>query len=194
MIRAIRVLGLFAATLILSALSVPRTAVADDTALWAALRDGRAIAVMRHALAPGTGDPANFALNDCGTQRNLDDRGRAQARAIGQQFAANGIPAAEVLTSQWCRCRDTARLLGLGEPSDRPELNSFFRNMAQRDAQTRELKAWLQANPAQGARILVTHQVNVSALTGRFTRSGEIIVTEVTADGAVNVLGSLRPG
>ncbi len=72
------------------------------------------VAIMRHAIAPGTGDPSGFDIGDCSTQRNLDDRGRKQARKVGQAFRAAGIAVDRVLTSQWCRCRETARLLELG--------------------------------------------------------------------------------
>lgn len=187
--RTIRIL--FAAALLVSVLGVDNARA--DARLWSMLRSGEAIAVMRHALAPGTGDPANFRIGDCTTQRNLNERGRDQARAIGAAFKRNGITVAEVLTSQWCRCRETAELLSLGEPRDLSVINSFFQDMERRDAQTTELKLWLQANPHSGSRVLVTHQVNVSALTGRFTRSGEIIVATLRDDGTVRVHGSLLP-
>ena len=103
---------------------------------WDALDTPGAFAIMRHALAPGTGDPARFALDDCSTQRNLDDRGRAQARRIGAAFAERGITFGAVLTSQWCRCRDTATLLALGPVKDAPAFNSFFRNRRQEGPRT----------------------------------------------------------
>ena len=81
---------------------------------------------MRHATAPGTGDPAEFQLDDCATQRNLSAVGREQARATGARLRAAGITSAEVYSSQWCRCLETARLLGLGEVLELPALNSFF--------------------------------------------------------------------
>ena len=87
---------------------------AADEALWRAVRAGRAVAIMRHALAPGTGDPAGFRLDDCSTQRNLSAAGRQQAREIGARFRAHGIERARVFSSQWCRCRETAEGLGLG--------------------------------------------------------------------------------
>ena len=95
----------------LSAAAQPQT---DEAGLWAALRDGGHVALIRHALAPGTGDPAGFRVDDCATQRNLSPAGRAQARAIGERFRANGIDTAALFSSQWCRCLDTARELALG--------------------------------------------------------------------------------
>ncbi|SIO38010.1 Histidine phosphatase superfamily (branch 1) [Rhodovulum sp. ES.010] len=164
---------------------LPSLAAAND---WAALDRPGAIAIMRHALAPGTGDPAGFQLDDCATQRNLDARGRAQARAIGAAFRERGIAFDRVLTSQWCRCRETAELLGLGPVVETPALNSFFGDFPRREAQTRAARDLLAA--AEGRPMLVSHQVNISALTGRGTRSGEVLVIRLDGE-AVEVLGSI---
>lgn len=164
---------------------LPLCAAAND---WKALEQPGAIAMMRHALAPGTGDPASFRLDDCATQRNLDARGRAQARAIGAALRERGIAFETVLSSQWCRCRETAELLGLGNVAEAPELNSFFGNFERRDRQTRATLNLL--SKIDGRAMLVSHQVNISALTGRGTRSGEILVIRMV-DGAVEVLGSI---
>ena len=143
---------------------------------------------MRHARALGTGDPADFRLDDCTTQRNLDSRGREQARAIGAAFRDRGITFDVVLTSQWCRTRETADLLALGEVVEAPELNSFFRDFDQQDPQTRATLDLLSRT--EGRPILVSHQVNISALTGQGTRSGEVLVIRMT-DSTVEVLGSI---
>lgn len=172
--------------LLLLALFMGGAASAND---WDTLEAPGAIAIMRHALAPGTGDPSNFALDDCATQRNLDDRGRQQARAIGQAMRDRDVGFDIVLTSQWCRTRETAALLGLGSPVDAPSLNSFFQDFSTRAAQTRATLELLAST--QGRRMLVTHQVNISALTGVGTRSGEIIVFRVQ-DGRVEVLGRIQ--
>jgi phosphohistidine phosphatase SixA len=171
------------------ALAAAPTAAAGG---WAALRRPGAVAVMRHARAPGTGDPADFTLGDCSTQRNLDGRGRAQARAIGAAFRDRGIGVDAVYTSQWCRCRETAALLELGEPQDLPALNSFFADRSTRDAQTRAVRAFLADRPAEARLVLVTHFVNIRALTGRGVRSGEIVVIDTDAEGDVQVLGEIR--
>ena len=89
-------------------------AAQSDAELWAALREGEAFVMIRHALAPGTGDPTSFILEDCGTQRNLDGQGRDQAAAIGALFRDAGIRAPAVYSSQWCRCLDTAELMNIG--------------------------------------------------------------------------------
>ncbi len=167
------------------------SAADDDVRLWQAVRTGTAIAVMRHALAPGTGDPANFTLDDCATQRTLSDEGRRQARSIGGRFRDNGISSATVFSSAWCRCRETAELLDLGPVTTLPLLNSFFRLKDRQRAQTRALKEWLSRRPTDQAQLLVTHQVNITALTGVFPRSGEIVVVHTEPDGEIRVLGTL---
>ncbi len=169
-----------------------RPAAAQETdRLWEALRAGTAFAMMRHTLAPGTGDPANLTLGDCATQRNLSEEGRRQAALTGDRFRENGIAQARVFSSAWCRCRDTAVLMALGPVETLAPLNSFFRNFERRDPQTEALKRWLADNQTGTPLVLVTHQVNISALTGVATRSGEIVVARLEKDGSVSVLGSL---
>jgi phosphohistidine phosphatase SixA len=146
-------------------------------------------AILRHALAPGTGDPENFQLGDCSTQRNLDARGRAQSRAIGAALRAAGITADRVLTSQWCRSAETARLLGLGPVVEEPALNSFFADRSTRSAQTEATRRLLAALPREATAILVSHQVNITALTGIYPRSGEVVVIEVNEAGDVLPIG-----
>ena len=164
-------------------------------AQWEALKRPGAVAIMRHAIAPGTGDPETFRLGDCSTQRNLDGRGRAQARAIGAAIRAAGVEVDRVLTSQWCRSRETAELLGLGPVQEMPALNSFFEDRSTRDRQTRALRDWLAALPEDERVILVTHQVNITALTGRGVASGEVFVLDVGPGGSVEVADEilLRP-
>lgn len=169
----------------------PTVAMADDAALWAALRSGDAFAMIRHALAPGTGDPSNFDIANCDTQRNLDAEGRAQAEALGARFRAEGLDGIPVRTSAWCRCRDTADLMALGPVEVLPPLNSFFRKMKRRAPQTEALKAWLGERPDNEPIILVTHQVNITALTNVFPRSGEIIVVRRSDAGTFEVIGRL---
>src|SRR5262245_11610303 len=104
------VLALLALPLVASA-----PAVADERAAWSALRSGGSVALVRHGDAPGgAGDPPGFKLEDCSTQRNLSAKGRVQAEAVGKRFKAEGIAVAKVLSSPWCRCLDTARLMDLG--------------------------------------------------------------------------------
>lgn len=165
----------------------------DDAGLWQALRNGEAFAIMRHAMAPGTGDPSNFKLGDCTTQRNLSERGRTQARTAGSLFRRNGVTKASVYSSQWCRCQETARLLNLGPVNDLAPLNSFFRNYDRSAPQTRALRKWLDAYRGSKPLVLVTHQVNITALTGRGVRSGEIVIFKMKPNGRRSVLGSIIP-
>lgn len=167
-------------------------AYADETALWQALRSPGHVAVMRHALAPGGGDPESFKLRDCATQRNLSDSGRGQAKRIGDRLRANGVTAARVYSSQWCRCLETARLLGFGEITELPALNSFFQSMDRQEDQTATLKAWIKGQPLTTPTILVTHQVNITALTDIFPASGELIVLRRAGNGTLAVVGTVE--
>lgn len=161
-------------------------AAAND---WDALNQPGVFAIMRHALAPGGGDPANLRIGDCSTQRNLDARGREQARTIGAEFKARGIAFDAIYSSQWCRTRETAELLDLGPVQEWPSLNSFFSDFSTRDSQTRESLNLIAG--LAGARVmLVTHQVNISALTGRGTRSGEVLIVRRGTD-RLDVLGAV---
>lgn len=155
---------------------------------WDALSKPGAIAIMRHALAPGTGDPTNMTVGDCNTQRNLDDHGRDQARAIGSALRHRGIKFDVVLSSQWCRTKETAELLGMGPVVEAAPLNSFFDDYSTRDVQTQQTRELIAKT--EGRLMLVTHQVNIFALTGQSTRSGEILVFRTNA-ALVEVLGSI---
>ena len=167
------------------ALLLAGPAAAND---WQALEQPGAFAIMRHALAPGTGEPPGFELGDCSTQRNLDTGGRAQTAAIGEAFRERGHIFDVVLTSQWCRCRETAALLALGPVQEAPAFNSFFRDAGRRAEQT---QAAIDLLRDRGDLLLVvTHQVNISALTGRGTRSGEVLVVRHAGD-RLAVLGSI---
>lgn len=176
-----------AALLFASIASGPADAAEDA---WAALREPGTHVVMRHASAPGTGDPDDFRLGDCSTQRNLDDGGRAQARRIGDAIRAAGIAVDLVLTSQWCRARETADLIAVAPVEDEPALNSFFENRSDADQATEALRARLAGLSGRKA-VLVTHQVNITALTGVFPASGEMVVIATDEAGAATVRGRI---
>ncbi len=165
-----------------------------DENLWEVLRSGTAVGLIRHTLAPGGGDPAHFQLEDCATQRNLSAAGRQQARAIGAAFRRNGIATARVLSSRWCRCLDTARLLDLGPVEPFPPLDSFFAYPERADSQMAALREFLSRPYAGSPRVLVTHQVNITALTNVMPQSGELIIVQPLTGGQVRVLGRLEPG
>lgn len=185
------VLGLLASLFTAQHL-VAADANTEEKALWDALRSPSHFALMRHALAPGMGDPGNFTLGRRETQRNLSEQGRQQAQRIGALFRENGIESAQMFTSEWFRCRDTAELLGLGPVSPLPALNSFFRNYEQKEPRTEALKRWLSQRDMDEPLVLVTHQVNITALTGVYPASGEIVVVAQDAGNGLRVLGSIR--
>jgi phosphohistidine phosphatase SixA len=164
----------------------------NDTELWNSLRFGNSLVLIRHAIATGTGDPNHFKLGDCSTQRNLSAAGRAQAQAIGRQFRAHGIKKARVFSSQWCRCMETAELLELGPVTELPELNSFFKQYERRDVQTQHLKKWLKRATFDHPLVLVTHQVNITALTDFYPASGEMVIVKRSDSGEILVLGSIK--
>ncbi len=166
--------------------------VTGESKLLDAFKTGNHIALIRHALAPGFGDPDNFSLEDCTTQRNLSQSGRDQAARIGLKFRQAGINEAEVYTSQWCRCQETAELLSLGTPRPLPPLNSFFQNFNRKEQQTEALREWLAGQPLEKPLILVTHQVNITAFSDVSPASGEIVLMRRNNDGSFEVAGSIR--
>lgn len=144
------------------------------------LAQGGWVLLMRHAqTVAGTGDPPNFRIGDCATQRNLSDAGRAQARRTGEALRAAGVRIDRTLSSQWCRCEDTARL-AFGAFESAPALNSFFDAPGQGTAQNEAVLRLLGALPAQGNVALVTHQVNITGLTGVYPASGELVAARLT--------------
>ncbi|MGF7160304.1 hypothetical protein FHS85_001927 [Rhodoligotrophos appendicifer] len=172
-------------------LPAPGFAAGPDDAAWQALSaDG--IVLFRHATAPGIGDPPGMSLEDCSTQRNLSEAGRAQARQIGARFRDRGVAPGAVLTSRWCRARETADLAFPGRAKVEPAFDSFFGNQQSREAQTRAARALLLAWRGPGVLFVSTHQVNITALTGRVPSSGEGIVLKPEGDELV-ILGSLKP-
>ncbi len=166
---------------------------ADETAALQALARGEAVLMLRHALAPGVGDPDNFRLGDCSTQRNLNDTGREQARAWGPYLASHGINKARVFTSQWCRCRDTATAMDIGEVTEMPSLNSFFQGRGDRDSQTRATIANVNALPPGPPIVLVSHQVNITALTEVYASSNEGVILALPLTRPATVLGRVSP-
>lgn len=169
-------------------------AVSARADIWQKLRTGRGYAVLlRHALAPGTGDPAGFRLGDCSTQRNLSLDGRLQAISIGAQWRRERVPVDRVLTSRWCRARDTARLLAVGKVTAYPDLDSSFTVSASvAERRTAKVRALLARHAGQpGVLVLVGHQVNITDITGVAPSSGEGVVVQARADGSLRVVGTL---
>ena len=131
---------------------------------------------LRHALAPGFGDPADFQVDDCSTQRNLNDVGRAQARAIGAYMKANRIAPDVILSSRWCRCQDTAREMDVGPFMTHDGLNSFFDGHVDREATLAALRQRMSEIEKGSLVLMVTHQVVITAITGIAPQSGGMVV------------------
>lgn len=167
----------------------------SDEAVWSALQAGRQVVLIRHAITdPGVGDPPGFVAGKCDTQRNLSARGRDDARRIGEAFRARNIPVAEVLSSRWCRCLDTARL-AFGRVTPAPMLDSIFSasEAAERE-KVRQVFAAMERRPATGNLVLVTHNRNIQSLTGLAVAAGEMVVV-VPEGGKFRVIGRLMvPG
>jgi hypothetical protein len=180
--------------------------------LWSQLQQAEThyFVLMRHALAPGTGDPPNFELEDCSTQRNLSEEGRMQARRTGEAFQQRNIEVDQVLSSrrlrrnqipapattvgQWCRCLDTAKLMDLGPVKPFPPLNSFFRDRSTQSEQTAAVRQLMrEQEETPGVTVMVTHFVNISALSGSGVSSGEMVVIAVNPENQLEVVGRIDP-
>ena len=171
--------------------SIARGTIAEPLPLTELAKPGRVL-MLRHAQAPGVGDPPGFRLDDCATQRNLDESGRRQARALGTRLATAGVAAAQVYSSQWCRCLETARLLQLGPVTGLPALNSFFERSQDRDATIAALRAFLASLPPDGPPVvLVTHQFTINAFTSAGTPSGGGSIFQLDGTGNPRWLGTL---
>ena len=157
-----------------------------QTKLANALQDGQHVLLMRHADAPGYGDPQGYQLNQCSTQRNLGERGRKQAQAIGDWLAKQGITKAQIYSSPWCRCFDTATLLNKGGVTREAALGSFFDDMSQAKKQTEDLAKLIQLERIKyptSPIIMVTHHVNIESFTGKALNSGDMILVKVNSSG-----------
>jgi broad specificity phosphatase PhoE len=186
-------------TLLAASAGLPLAAAArgETEGVWQALRSDGHVALMRHGLAPGTFDPPGFKLDDCATQRNLSAEGRSQASRAGDLFRRNGVVAARVFSSEWCRCLETARLLSLGAVTAQPLLN-FHRQgsrtgpgSASDPERVEALRAWISRQDLASPHVLVTHGAVIAALFGAYADSGEIIVVRRGADGALAVAGRI---
>jgi phosphohistidine phosphatase SixA len=144
------------------------------------------VLLMRHANAPGVGDPAGYKLQDCKTQRNLDARGREQAQRTGQWLRSQGVGNALVFSSAWCRCKETAENLAFGTPEPEASLNSFFDNMRQGPQSNLNLQKFIAnqlKTKGDKALVLVTHQVNITEFTGETVGTGDMVLAKVNAAG-----------
>ncbi len=150
------------------------------------LSDASHVLLVRHAYAPGVGDPPGYALDRCETQRVLNDEGRAQAVRLGQWVRSQGVERAAVYSSPWCRCRQTAELLGLGDVTVEASLGSFFGDPRMAGRQNRALQdfiARMLRTRKDRALVLVTHHVNIREFTGRDIGTGDMVLARVDAQG-----------
>jgi len=167
-------------------------ASADDAAdAWKALRAGGHVALMRHADAPGgVGDPPGFRVEDCATQRNLSEKGRADAAKIGARLQREGIAFEKILSSPWCRCIDTAKLLNLGTVGTEATFGNVVVLRDQRDALAAGARALIVKWNGLSNLLVVTHGANIAALTAISPASGEIVVVR-GGSGSVEPVGRL---
>jgi broad specificity phosphatase PhoE len=164
--------------------------VEASESVWDALRTPGAIVVLRHSYAPGGFDPPDSRLDDCSTQRNLDEAGRAQARRIGEAFRQHGIEVGAILSSPRCRCLDTARL-AFGRVEAWEPLQGALQDSARRQRQVAEIKRRMAAHHTGPPLVLVTHGSVVTDLTGQSIRMGAFVALRRTADGSHAVAGHL---
>ena len=177
----------------LAVLAAP--ALADEAAAWAALRAGGHVALIRHASTePGLGDPSGYRRDDCATQRNLSEQGRAESRRIGERFRREGIVLEKVYTSPWCRCRDTATE-AFGRADDWEALSSFFDEPHREPGLTERVKQRIggySTRRPRGAIVMVTHNVNIAALTKLSVGTGEVVVVRPDGCCGLKVVGRIR--
>jgi len=169
----------------------------SSDAIWSALKQGNHIILLRHTeTVAGIGDPPGYRLDDCRTQRNLNDAGRAQARAWGKAVAEKAIPIGGVFSSVWCRCVETATL-AFGQagraPDTWPALNSHFDSASSATLQAEQVRGGIPARMQTAKNlVLVTHQVNITTLTGALPMMGEAVIVRVRTSGDKRQLATLE--
>lgn len=182
------------ALMYLTLVLVAQPAAADQAAAWAALQQGGHVALIRHETTePGVGDPPGYRLEDCASQRNLSHQGREAAIRLGERLRAKGVAVGQVYTSPWCRCRDTA-LLAFGKAEDWDALSSFFDDRIRESERTERVKnrigTYARTQP-KGTVVMVTHQVNILALTNQAIGQGEIVVVRPEGCCSLKLVGRI---
>ena len=168
-------------------LNINNSAFSDDKILKS-LKEGKKLVFIRHAIAPGNGDPNTFDINDCSTQRNLNENGIEESKKIGLFFKNNKIKIDKVLSSQWCRCKDTAKY-AFKNFKTFDALNSFYdeKFAANEAKQIKDLKNYIKRWNSDKNLVLITHFVVISSILNTGASSGEIII----ADKNFNIVGSI---
>ena len=157
---------------------------------WKPAQEGNKVLLIRHSLAPGGGDPTGFKIDDCKTQRNLNRKGINQSKKIGKLFKKNKVPIDQVLSSQWCRCKDTAKY-AFGNFKEFTALNSTFQSPYNKNEpkQLKELYNFVKKWDGKGKNlVLVTHYSIITAVTNAVPSSGEIVITDKNFE----VLGTIQ--
>ncbi len=173
---------------LLAVLALPAQA---DESLWALLKGGGQVVLIRHTITtPGMGDPPGFRLDDCATQRNLTDEGRGHAKRIGEAWRAKGIPVERVLSSPWCRCVETAKL-AFGKSEISVPLSNLFGRPENQAKQVEQMKTLAGTRPKKGNLVLVSHGSTIVALTGVSPGTGEMVVVTPQGGGKFAVAGRL---
>ena len=163
-----------------------------DEALWALLKGGGQVVLIRHALTtPGVGDPDGMKLDDCSTQRNLSDEGRAHARQLGEAFRQRGVAVGRLLSSPWCRSIETAKLAFGTKPELAPALGNLFGRSAEADRQLAGLRPLAGQKPLNGNTVMVSHGSTIAALTGISPNTGEMVVLTPQGGGRFKVAGRM---
>jgi broad specificity phosphatase PhoE len=166
------------------------SAAQASESVWDALRQPGSVVVLRHSYAPGTFDPPGARLDDCSTQRNLDEAGQAQARRIGEAFRGNGITVGQVLSSPRCRCLDTGRL-AFGQARPWMPLQGALNDAQLRQRLVGEIRKTIAAQQSGPPLVLITHGTVITDLTGLTIQMGAFIVLRRAGDGSHTVAGQL---
>jgi len=172
-----KIISLLLKLLIFSLLSIHSHSSEQN---WKSIQEGNKIILIRHSLAPGGGDPIGFKINDCKTQRNLNRAGISQSKKIGKLFKKNKVPIDQILSSQWCRCKDTAKY-AFGDYKEFTALNSTFQSPYDKNEtkQLKQLYSFVKKWDGKGKNlVLVTHYSIITAVTNAVPSSGEIIIAD----------------
>lgn len=165
---------------IITALSFSAFANNQTEKLTSLMKGNGYLLMLRHAKAPGFGDPSNIKIGDCSTQRNLNNEGKLQATKIGEVLKQNNIQASAIFSSQWCRCLETAKLLDMGEVKELPSLNSFFEKTQNKEPNLKALRSFINSQDTNKKLIImVTHQVTISAISGEYVSSGDGVLLKL---------------
>lgn len=187
-----RLVGLSLAALFGGLLATP-SAFADDEANWALLKKPGHIVLLRHARSPESPPDGDVNFKDCKTQRNLDDAGRAQARRVGDAFRKHGISTARLVSSQYCRAMETAKLTKLGAVRELPALNQvYLADIGGMRETGQKTRSFMKTIPAKQLTVLISHVSNIFSIAGVSLSSGEMAVTHLDASGAVAVDGRIK--